>query len=164
MKKEIREKNKAKHDKKGESEKYREQRDEYLAGWQKARADFLNYKKQEIERLKKFMEYGSQELILKMLPILDNLEKAETQVPSDFKDNEWVRGISQVRVQIQDFLKKEGVEKVKTIGEKFDPNFHEALEKIQVGNKEPGKVIKEIQKGYTLNGKVIRPAKVKITK
>ena len=164
MKKEIREKSKVKHDKKGELEKYREQRDEYLAGWQKARADFLNYKKQEIERLKRFMEYGSQELILKILPILDNLEKAETQVPSDFRDNEWVKGISQVRVQIQDFLKKEGVEKIKTIGEKFDPNFHEALEKIQVENKEPGKVIKEIQKGYTLNGQVIRPAKVKITK
>ena len=164
MKKEIREKSKVKHDKKGELEKYREQRDEYLAGWQKARADFLNYKKQEIERLKKFMEYGSQELILKMLPILDNLEKADTQVPSDFRDNEWVKGISQVRVQLQDFLKKEGIEKIKTIGEKFDPNFHEALEKIQVENKESGKVIKEIQKGYTLNGQVIRPAKVKITK
>jgi len=139
-------------------------KEEYLAGWQRTRADFLNYKKQEMERLKEIMEYSSQDLILKILPILDNLEKAKTQIPSDFKDNEWVKGISQVRIQLQDFLKKEGIEEIETIGKKFDPNFHEALEKIQVENEEPGKVIKEIQKGYTLNGKVIRPAKVKITK
>ena len=110
------------------------------------------------------MEYGSEELILKILPILDSLEKAETQIPLDFKDNEWVEGISQVRIQLQDFLKKEGVEEIKTIGERFDPNFHEALEKVEVKNKEVGKIVKEIQKGYTLNNKVIRPAKVKITK
>ena len=139
-------------------------KEEYLAGWQRTRADFLNYKKQEMERLKEIMEYSSQDLILKILPILDNLEKAKTQIPSDFKDNEWVKGISQVRIQLQDFLKKEGIEEIETIGKKFDPNFHEALEKIQLENEEPGKVIKEIQKGYTLNGKVIRPAKVKITK
>jgi molecular chaperone GrpE len=139
-------------------------REEYLAGWQRSRADFLNYKKQEMERLKEILEYGFQELILKILPVLDNLEKAEAQVPLDFKDNEWVKGISQIRSQLQDFLRKEGVEEIKTIGKKFDPNFHEALEKIEKENKESGEVIEEIQKGYTLNNKVIRPAKVKITK
>ncbi len=139
-------------------------KEEYLAGWQRARADFLNYKKQEMERLEEIMEYGSQELILKILPILDSLDKAETQIPSDFKDNEWVRGISQIRNQLQDFLRKQGVEKIKAAGKKFDPNFHEALEKIEKENKEPGEIIEEIQKGYTLNGRVIRPAKVKITK
>ena len=164
MKKEIKEKNKPKYDKKGELEKCRKQKDEYLAGWQRARADFLNYKKEEIERLKKVMEYGSEELILKILPILDSIEKAESQIPLDFKDNEWVKGVLQVKGQLQDFFRKEGVEEIKTIGEKFDPNFHEALEKIQVENEKSGKVIKEIQKGYTLNNKVIRPAKVKITK
>ena len=164
MKKEIKKENKPKYDKKGKLEKCQKEKDEYLAGWQRARADFLNYKKEEIERLKKVMEYGSEELILKIFPILDSLEKAETQIPLDFKDNEWVEGISQVRIQLQDFLKKEGVEEIKTIGERFDPNFHEALEKVEVKNKEVGKIVKEIQKGYTLNNKVIRPAKVKITK
>lgn len=164
MKKEIKEKTKIKYSKKRELEECRKQKDEYLAGWQRARADFLNYKKEEMERFKEIMKYGSQELILKILPILDSLEKAETQIPSDFKDNEWVKGISQVRSQLQDFLKKEGVEEIKTIGKKFDPNFHEAVEKVEVENKKSGEIIKEIQKGYTLNGKVIRPAKVKITK
>jgi len=164
MKKEIKEENKPKYNKKGELEKCRKQKDEYLAGWQRARADFLNYKKQEIKRLKEIMEYGSQELILKIFPILDSLEKAEAQIPLDFKGNEWVKGISQVKSQLQDFLRKEGVAEIKTIGERFDPNFHEALEKVEVKNKEAGKIIKEIQKGYTLNNKVIRPAKVKITK
>jgi len=139
-------------------------KEEYLAGWQRARADFLNYKKEEMERLREVLEYGSQELILKILPVLDNLEKAEAQVPLDFKDNEWVKGISQIRSQLQDFLRKEGVEEIKTIGKKFDPNFHEALEKIEKEDKEPGEVIEEIQKGYILNGRVIRPARVKIIK
>lgn len=139
-------------------------KEEYLAGWQRARADFLNYKKEEMERLREVLEYGSQELILKILPVLDNLEKAEAQVPLDFKDNEWVKGISQIRSQLQDFLRKEGVEEIKTIGKKFDPNFHEALEKIEKEDKEPGEVIEEIQKGYTLNGRIIRPAKVRVTK
>lgn len=139
-------------------------KEEYLAGWQRARADFLNYKKREMERLEKIIEYNSQELILKILPILDNLEKAETQIPSDFKDNEWVKGISQIRNQLQDFLRKEGVEEIKAVGKKFDPNFHEALEKIEKEDKEPGEIVKEIQKGYTLNGRVIRSTKVKITK
>lgn len=139
-------------------------KEEYLKGWQRARADFLNYKKQEMERLKEIMEYGSQDLILKILPILDNLEKAENHVPLDFKNNEWMKGILQIKNQIQDFLREQGVEEIKTIGKKFDPNFHEALEKIEKENKEPGEIIEEIQKGYTLNNKVIRPAKVKITK
>ncbi|OIP75328.1 nucleotide exchange factor GrpE [bacterium (Candidatus Gribaldobacteria) CG_4_9_14_3_um_filter_36_15] len=144
-------------------------KEEYLAGWQRARADFLNYKKEEMERLREVLEYGSQELILKILPVLDNLEKAEAQVPLDFKDNEWVKGISQIRSQLQDFLRKEGVEEIKTIGKKFDPNFMEVIEEVNLASAkasagEAGIVIEEIQKGYILNGRVIRPARVKIIK
>ena len=139
-------------------------KEEYLAGWQRTRADFLNYKKQEMERLKEIMEYSSQDLILKIVPILDNLEKAKTQIPSDFKDNEWVKGISQIKTQFKDFLRKEGIEEIETTGKRFDPNFHESVEKVKVENKKSGEIIEEIQKGYTLNGRVIRPAKVKITK
>ena len=139
-------------------------KEEYLMGWQRARADFLNYKKQEIKRLKEILEYGSQELILKILPILDNLEKAETHIPLDFKDDEWVKGILQIKNQFQVFLKKQGIEEIKTIGRRFDPNFHEAIEEVKGENKEPGEIIEEIRKGYILNNKVIRPAKVRVTK
>ena len=122
-----------------------------------------------MERLREVLEYGSQELILKILPVLDNLEKAEAQVPLDFKDNEWVKGISQIRSQLQDFLRKEGVEEIKTIGKKFDPNFMEVIEEVNLASAkasagEAGIVIEEIQKGYILNGRVIRPARVKIIK
>jgi len=150
-------------------EKCQKEKAEYLAGWQRSRADFLNYKKEEMERLREVLEYGSQELILKILPVLDNLEKAEAQVPLDFKDNEWVKGISQIRSQLQDFLRKEGVEEIKTIGKKFDPNFMEVIEEVNLASAkasagEAGIVIEEIQKGYILNGRVIRPARVKIIK
>ena len=145
-------------------EKLREcqkEKEEYLAGWQRSRADFINFKREEGERFKKFFEVEKTEMILKILTILDNFEKATHQQE---KVNQVVKGFLQIKKQLEDLLKKEGVEEIKAEGEKFDPNFHEALEKIQVENEELGKVIKEIQKGYTLNGKVIRPAKVKITK
>lgn len=127
-------------------------RDEYLAGWQRSRADFLNYKKEETERLKEILKYASEGLILEILPILDSFEKAEKGVEKD-KVSE---GFLQIKAQLQDFLKKQGIEEIKSVGETFDLNFHEALEGTE------GLISEEVQKGYKLNGKVLRPAKVKI--
>jgi molecular chaperone GrpE len=139
-------------------------KEEYLAGWKRARADLLNYKKEEMERIDGLMRYANEELILKILPILDNLEIAEKKLPENLRKDESVKGILQIKTQILDFLKSQGVEEIKTIGEKFDPNFQEAIEEIGAKDKEPGIVIEEIKKGYKLQGKVIRPAKIKVTK
>jgi len=137
---------------------------EYLAGWQRARADFLNYKKEEIEKIKEIIKYANEELILKILPILDNFELSEKKLPEDLKNNKYVKGISQTRNQLQDFLKQQGIEEIKSIGEKFDPNFHEAVEEVKIEGKEADIVVEEVQKGYQIHGKLLRPAKVKITK
>jgi len=137
---------------------------EYLAGWQRARADFLNYKKEEIEKIKEIIKYANEELILKILPILDNFELAEKKLPEDLKNNKYVKGILQTRNQLQDFLKQQGIEEIKSIGEKFDPNFHEAVEEVKIEGKEADIVVEEVQKGYQIHGKLLRPAKVKITK
>ena len=146
-------------------------KDEYLAGWQTARADFLNYKKGEMERIGEILKYGSLDLILKILPILDNFDLVKKKLPENLKKDENVKGILQIKTQLQDFLKSQGIEEIKSVGEKFDPNFHEVIEDVpsealaKEGKKtEPGTVIEEIQKGYKINGKVIRPAKVRITK
>ena len=144
-----------------ESEK---KRDEYLAGWQRARADFLNYKKEEMERIGDLLKYGVEELILKMLPILDNFNLTEKKLSEELKNDESGKGILQIKTQILDFLKNQGVEEMKTIGKKFDPNFHEATEMIEKKDVESGTVLEEIQKGYTIHGKVLRPAKVKVSK
>ena len=140
------------------------QKEEYLAGWQRARADFLNYKKEEMERIKEILKYGNENLILKILPILDNFEKAEKEIPDDKKNDKLLEGLFQIKTQFQDFLKNQGIEEIKTIGEKFDPNFQEVVEEVEKADCESGTVIEEAQKGYTIHGKVLRPAKVKIVK
>ncbi|HXK32062.1 MAG TPA: nucleotide exchange factor GrpE [Candidatus Paceibacterota bacterium] len=138
------------------------QKDEYLAGWQRARADFLNYKKEEMERITALLAYAGEELILKIIPILDNFELIEKKLPEGLKKDENVKGILQLKNQILDFLKNQGVEEMKTAGEKFDPNLHEAIETKEGG--ESGVIIEEIQKGYIINGRLLRPAKVKVAK
>jgi molecular chaperone GrpE len=139
-------------------------KDEYLNGWKRERADFLNYKKEEMERIRELMKYANEELILKMLPILDNFEVASKNISEKLKNDDNIKGFLQIRQQIKDFLKMQGVEEIKTIGEKFNPNFMEITEEIEIKDKEPGIVVEEIQKGYTSHGKVIRPAKVKVSK
>ncbi len=140
----------------------RKQKDEYLAGWQRARADFLNYKKEEIERMGEILKCAGEEFILKILPILDNLDLAEKKLPEDLKKDDNVKGLLLIKTQISDFLKAQGVEEIKTVGEKFDPNLHEAVEQVEVKNKESGVIIEEAQKGYKINGRLLRPAGVKV--
>lgn len=124
------------------------EKEEYLAGWQRAKADFLNYKKEETERTEEMLKYVKQDLCLKILPILDNFELFEKNI----------------KKQLQDFLKDQGIEEIKGVGERFDPNLHEAIEEVKMKNKKTGVIAEVAQKGYKLGGKVIRPAKVKINK
>jgi len=139
------------------------QKEEYLAGWQRSRADFLNYKKEEMQKIGQLLKYANEELILKILPVLDNFEKAEKEIPQG-KKNQYLEGLLQIKTQFEDFLKSQGAEVIKSLNEKFDPNFHEVVEEIEVKDKESGIIIEEVKKGYILNGKVIRPAKIKINK
>ena len=139
-------------------------KNEHLAGWQRERADFLNYKKGELERIGEILKYAATGLIFKFLPILDNLELAEKKLPRNMRNDENVRGLLQIKAQLKDILKNQGIEEIESLGKKFDPNFHEVVEETGVKDKESGVVIEEIQKGYKIHGKVLRPAKVKIVK
>jgi len=139
-------------------------KEEYLAGWQRERADFLNYKRDELARINEVVSYASIDLILKILPILDNLELAEKKIPNDLINNESVRGLLQIKIQLQDVLKKQGVEEIKALDQKFDPNLHEAIEEVEIKDKEPNIVIEEIKKGYKFNERVIRATKVRVSK
>jgi len=169
-----------KEEKLSELEECKKKCDEYLNNWKRERADFLNYKKDEIERIGFFGKYIKEDMTLKILPILDNFYLAEKQLPENLKAKaregsekspqvEWTKGFLQIHKQIEEFLKKEGIEEIKTVSEKFDPNFHEVVG--EVGHSEalaqdakPGEIIEELQKGYMMSDKVIRPAKVKISK
>ena len=141
----------------------KKKKDEYLENWKRERASFLNYKKEEGERIDKVIKFANQALILEILNILDNIYIAEEKLPKDLEENEWVKGILNIKNQILEFLKNQRVEQIDCLKKEFDPNFHEAVEMIE-SNSKSGIIIKEIKKGYTLDGRVIRPAKVKIAK
>lgn len=145
-------------------EECEKKKDEYLTYAQRGRADFLNYKKEEMERVRELIILAQGEIIFKILPILDSFELAEKNLSEELKNNVQAQGILQIKKQLYEFLKKYGLEEMKTMGEKFDPNFHEAVEQIETKDKESGTIIEEIQKGYTLQGKVIRVAKVRVAK
>jgi len=163
-----------KEEKPNEIEELNQKCEEYLNGWKRERADFLNYKKEEMERIGQLVKYANEELILKILPILDNIYLAESHVPEELKNNQWIEGFNQIKNQLCDFLKKEGIEPMKTLYEKFDPNYMEVVEEVSVRDaphktdgwksEESGIVVEVVQMGYTLHGKVIRPAKVRVTK
>lgn len=135
---------------------------EYLAGWQRARADFLNYKKEEMERIEGLLKYAEEEFVLRILPIMDNFDLVEKKLPEDLNNNEYVKGIFQIKSQFQGFLKNQNVEEINVVGEKFDPNLHEVVG--EEDGEEPGVIIEEVQKGYKINGRLLRPAKVKVNR
>ena len=139
-------------------------KDEYLTGWQRARADLLNYKKDELKRVSQFVDYALSELVLKILPVLDSFEKARKELPENLKGNKYLEGFFQIEKQLLSVLKSQGVEKIESLGEKFDPRIHEVVGEVEAKDKEAGVVVEELEKGYRIGEKLLRPAKVKISK
>lgn len=139
-------------------------RDEYLTGWKREKADFLNYKQGEGKRMEEAFNFVKKELLFEMINAYDNLERAREYVPEDLKENNWVKGILQIENQFYNFLKEQGIEQINPQGEKFNPSLHEAVEEVERKDKESGTVVEVIQKGYLLNGLLLRPARVKVVK
>ena len=117
-----------------------------------------------MERIGELLKYAGEEYVLRILPILDNFEIIEKKLPENLRHDDNVKGLLQTKIQIQDFLKLQGVEDIGGLGKKFDPNIQEVVEEIDKKDTEPGTVIEIIQKGYKINGRLLRPAKVKVTK
>jgi molecular chaperone GrpE len=139
--------------------------EEYLNGWKRERADFINFKKDEMERIGQLAKYANEEIILKILPILDNIYLAESHVPEELKNHKWIEGFNQIKNQLKDFLQKEGIDPIDSVGKQFDPNTMESIGEISNSQFPiPNTVVEETQRGYTMHGKLIRPAKVKISK
>ncbi|MGC9031248.1 MAG: nucleotide exchange factor GrpE [Minisyncoccia bacterium] len=153
------------------------QKQEFLSGWQRTMADLINYKKEEAERLESFANSIKTSFILKILPILDNLDIVEKKFLQFKKEEDklqeleilrnyqtTIEGLFQIKRQLINLLSKEGLEMVETVGKDFDPLFHEAVEIVEDKNKKSGEIIEELQAGYKFKENLIRPAKVKIVK
>ncbi|MBI2068599.1 MAG: nucleotide exchange factor GrpE [Candidatus Yanofskybacteria bacterium] len=132
-----------------ETDKVKAQAQEYLDNWKRERADFLNYKKDETKRLGEFVKFANKAVILEAIDILDDLERAEKEINNP--------GLNQIVAKFHNLLKIFEVERISTEGV-FDPLLHEAVEGTG------GDKLEEVRAGYTMHGKVIRPARVKLTK
>ncbi len=130
----------------------------------RAHAEFENARKRLEKEKLDFLRYANEGLILELLPILDNLEIAERHI-NEAKDFKAVQeGVDMIQLQMQKFLKDIGIERIKTEGEKFDPNLHDPIETEENKDKEDGLVVAELKPGYKFNGKLLRPAAVRIVK
>lgn len=145
---------KAKHD----------ERDSYHDKYIRAHAEFENAKKRLDKEKGDFQKYANESFVIDFLPIIDSLEISEKHI-KEAKDFKAVQeGVDMIHAQIQRFLKDIGVEKVRTAGEKFNPHLHEAIETLEANDKEEGLIVEELKPGYMFNGRLLRPASVRIVK
>lgn len=133
--------------------------DDMQAKYVRLMAEFQNYKKRTAKEKEDIYAFGAEKVMLSLMEVLDNFDRALEQGCSDEKHAE---GIKLVHTQLMNALKKNGLEEIEALGEDFDPNFHSAVIMEDSDEYESGKVCFVVQKGYTLNGKVIRPAMVKV--
>lgn len=122
-------------------------------------ADFQNYKKRVEKEKSDIYSYANEKIATELLAVLDNFERA---LEHDGEDKSFKEGMEMIFKQLFDVLEKAGMEEIPALGEEFDPNFHNAVMNEETDEYESGKVSGVMQKGYTLNGKVIRPSMVKV--
>jgi molecular chaperone GrpE len=130
---------------------------EYLEGWQRGQADFVNYKKRLEQDKTDTIKYANAGLILKILPVLDDFERAIEAVPLSMAKDSWVGGINGIARKLENSLEAVGLNHIKAWGEVFDPSLHEA---VGSSSGMEGIVVREMEKGYKLNERVLRPARV----
>ena len=143
-------------------EQLTKEKEEFLAGWQRAKADLANYKKEEKERTQGLAEYIKQGFLSSFLSMVDNLERAEGELKEEEKESKVVEGFLLIGKQLREFLKSQGVEEIEAKEKDFDPQLHEAVATIE--GEQSGKVVEVLEKGYVVGGKLLRAAKVKVTR
>ena len=131
--------------------------EEYLANWQRTQADFINYKRRTEQERQDFSRFANANLILSLLPVLDDLDRALNSAPTKSGKHGWLEGVKLVDRKLRTTLEAQGLTPIKALGEPFDPNFHEALR--QDKGKE-GIIVEEFQKGYMMHDKLLRASKV----
>lgn len=125
-------------------------------------ADFDNYKRRAVKDRQEAEKFRAQSLLVDLLPVLDNFERALTTGTGSEESSSLLKGVEMVQKSLLEAVKREGLEEIKSVGEQFDPNVHQAVMQEKDDSAEAGSVLMELQKGYTLKGRVLRPAMVKV--
>ena len=122
-------------------------------------ADLQNYKKRAEEERGQFAKFAAANVFMEILPVFDSFERAQEHLPEDLADNDWIKGIQSIIKQFEQIIDKFQIKKMKTVGEKFDPNKHEA---IAQGAGEKDIIIDELESGYEMEQHTLRAAKVRV--
>lgn len=147
--------------------KLEQEKESYLEGWKRAKADLLHYKKEVETKIQEFVKYANEELIFDLISVLDSLDIAINNLDEKTKETSLGKGYLLLQAQILSILQKHGLVVVNPENEKFNPSFHEAITvencpKENCDKMDDNLILEVFAKGYLLNGKLIRPAKVKV--
>lgn len=150
-----------------EKQKNSKSPDEYKNLWQRALADYQNLKKETEARRGEWAQMSEQVILEEFIPVYDNFKKAfgvKEQLTINNEQANWVKGIEHIKRQFWDILKAHNVEEIKTVGKMFDPKLHEAAGEESADGQSSGTILREVDGGYTMGGRVIKVAKVVIAK
>jgi molecular chaperone GrpE len=132
--------------------------------WLRAAADYKNFKRRVDQERGELIRSASAGLLLKLLPVLDDMERALGSTPPEVAETPWYEGVKLIAQKLQTIMESEGVTAIAALGQDFDPNQHEAVIYEPAGSGQEGKVVAELQKGYKLRDRVLRPTMVKVGK
>ena len=137
---------------------------EYLDNWRRAAADMANYKKRSEKDAGEMTRFANSVLIARLLPVLDDFERAMQTIPENLRGLTWIDGMMLISRKMAAVLESEGLKPIEALHKPFDPNFHEAVIHEETDQHEEGTVVAELQKGYKLGDRVLRPTMVKVAK
>lgn len=131
-------------------------------GWQRAQAEFANYKKRVTREKSDLRQHGSRDTLKELLPVIDDFDRALENVPQDISENPWFDGVAMIQRKFEGLLEKFDIKAIDPTGEPFDPNFHEAIGTDDSDEAESGHVTETLQKGYRAGDIVLRLALVRV--
>ena len=149
-------------DLKAQLEKAQQEAQSNLDGWQRSRAEFANYKRRTSQEMSEARERGATDALAKVLPVMDDFERALSNLPEDLKDHPWVSGTSLILKNMQKVMDEYNISIIDPVGEEFDPNLHEAIGTDDSSDYDSGIVTVTLQKGYRSGERVLRPALVRV--
>lgn len=147
-----------------ELERQKELAKRNLDGWKRAAADLENYRKRAEKEQAELLRFGHAALIVQLLPILDDLERAFQTLPAGLTGFTWVEGLALIDRKLRLILQNQGLQEIEALGKPFDPLVHEAVLQQESANYPDGQVIAVLQKGYKLHERVLRPALVQVAR
>lgn len=145
-------------------EKLKMELEECKIGWQRALADYQNLQKETVARRAEWAQMSEQQIIEEFIPVYEHLKMSLNGVVEDGGNNPWLDGVKHVLKQFVDILKSHGVEEIKTVGEKFDPKYHEAVGHEAVEDADEDEIVREISGGFKMGDRLIKAARVVVGK